>query len=653
MPRRGERKTRIRSKGPAKTQVTPGRIGVRVFLEQRRGRTTRHSIDPSDYRCTTLAAQLADEWLKMTRHAALSGGGSDYSSAVRSFAEFTDKHLSEVGVNPADARLDGHGVDLVEVLYAWEGDLRQNHGVKSRQPYRLARALLALIGQRASVDSGIPEHLRQRTKAPTSYGKPTPRPLDEFSNAERIALRDAARAAVRATEARLARGRELLAAGTDPRVGGWRDLSNLVWATRMRMVNSRTLQTHLPTKTRWWPPEVVGLLPATEGQSRRPGVRVLGQELGRLLFPDEYDLQAFRVLLLLGMADTTPEELHDLQLDDIEFTDGGLRLVQTKMRASRIRADLHPEVDLEVGSEDGEDQEFTGSGAWDVPGLMRRLLAATALIRETFDPEPYLFVAVRQLLRGGDLTGEVAQFNSPQRYRFSFWITSQRDAQGRPLSISEPHEVRRLRKTTKVVRAVALGGTVSDLAGDDHHVEVYRGHYGHGTTAHIMAGRAINRSQEWVFQRVVHKPVLVDEATEERLDEPDVAGEIGMDIEVAKAMRAGELDMGLVNCRNPYDSPQRTDNKLCHVAPGMCMLCRNAVIFYSQLPRLLLMSDRIERMRTALPPPRWHAIYGKQRAALDEVFAECADRLPAARQQITEMGLRLDVPLGQRTEFDR
>ncbi|WP_163010717.1 hypothetical protein [Streptomyces dangxiongensis] len=652
MPRRGERKTRVRSKGPAKAQVTPGRIGVRVFLEHRRGRTTRHAIDPSGYQCTTLAAQLADEWLKMTRHAALSGGGSEYSSAVRSFAKFTDKHLSEAGVDPAEARLDGHAVDLVEVLYAWEGDLRQRYGPKSKQPYRRARALLALIDQRATATPGIPERLRQRAKAPASYGKPTPQPLDEFSNAERIALRDAARAAVRATEARLARGRELLAAGADPRGGGWRDLPNLVWATRMRMVNSQTLQTHLPAKTRWWPPEVVDLLPAPEGASRGPGVRALGLELGRLLFPDEFDLQAFRVLLLLGMADTTPEELHDLRMDDIEFTDGGLRLVQTKMRASRIRADLHPEVDLEGGDEDGEGEEFTGGGAWDVPGLMRRLLAATALVREAFDPEPYLFVAVRQVASNGEHAGEVAQFKS-RRYRFGFWIASQRDAQGHPLKISEPHEVRRLRKTTKVVRAVALGGTVSDLAGDDHHVEVYRGHYGHGTTAHIMAGRAINRSQEWVFQKVVPKPVLVDEAAEQRLEEPEVAEELGMDIEVAKAMRAGELDMGLTNCRNPYDSPQRKDNKLCHVAPAMCMLCRNAVIFYSQLPRLLLLSDRIERMRTALPPPRWHAIYGQQRAALDEVFAECVDRLPAARQQIAELGLRLDLPLGQRTEFDR
>ncbi|MBT2545302.1 hypothetical protein J7E99_32545 [Streptomyces sp. ISL-44] len=648
MARRGERKTRTRASVPARAEAAPESVGVRVFLEERRGHTTRHSIDPSVYQCTALAAQLADEWLKMTRFMGLRDGGSDYSSAVRSFAKFTDRHLSERGLTPADARLDGHIVDLVEVLYAWEGDLRQTYGLRSKQPYRRTRALLALIGQRAAARPGVPEKLRLRAQGPASYRKPTPQPLDEFSNADRLALRDAARAAVRAMEERLARGRELLAAGTDPRAGGWRDLSNLVWATRMQMVDAQTLERRLPAKKQWWPPAVLELMLAGEGQSRRPGVRVLGEELGRLLFPDEADLQAFRILLLLGMADTTPEELHDLHLDDIEFTDGGLRLVQTKMRAERIRADLHPDVDLGGG----EGPEFTGGGAWDVPGLVRRLLAATALIREVFDPPSWLFVAVKRQVTDGTLTAGIARFKD-RRYCFGYWISAQRDARGRPLEVSEPHEVRRLRKTAKVVRAVVLGGTVSDLAGDDHHVEVYRGHYAHGTTAHITAGRAINRSQEWVFQRLAQKPVLVDESAEERLEEPEVAEHLGMSVEVVKAMRAGELDMGLTNCRNPYDSPQRADNKLCHVAPAMCMLCPNAVIFFSQLPRLLLLSDHIERMRAALPPPKWQAVFGKQRAALEMVFSECADRLPAARQQIAELGIRLDLPLGQRTEFDR
>jgi hypothetical protein len=320
------------------------------------------------------------------------------------------------------------------------------------------------------------------------------------------------------------------------------------------------------------------------------------------------DLQAFRVLLLLGMSDTSPEELHGLKLPDIEFTDGGVRLVQRKGRAHRVRADLHPDP----GPEEETATEFAGDGAWGVPGLLRRLLAATELSRKVFpDAEPWLFLAVERRHRGV-LDAEVSQFKNRER-RFGSWIAQQRDAAGKPLDISRPFEIRRLRKTTKVVRAVALGGTVSDLAGDDHHAE----------------------------------------EAEKHLEEPEVAEDLGLDTGQARAMRSGKLDMGLVNCRNPYASPHRKDTKVCHVAPAMCMLCRNAVVFTSQIPRLLLLSDHIERMRTALAPPHWQALWGRQAAALAEVFEECADLVPAARREIAELGLRLDLPLGMRTEFDR
>ncbi|GAB2835899.1 hypothetical protein GCM10027073_74340 [Streptomyces chlorus] len=653
MARRGERKARTRASAPA-PKPQPSKIGVRVWVEEYRGRSKTHSIDPSVYQCRLLVGQLADEWLKITRASSLSGGGTGYSTAVRLFATFADQYLAGLGLNPEDARLDGQSIDLVEVIYQWEGALRQKYGLQSKQPYNHVRSLLTLIGQRAGADPKVPGNLRKRAQAPASYRPGRGRPLDEFSNAERIALRDAARAAVRKTEDRLVRGRELLGAGTDPALGGWRDLPNLLWVTRTGLLNSQVLTDNLPKNPRWWPLEVRELLPEWTGEGQRPGIRALGRALGRMLFPDELDLQAFRVLLLLGMTDITPEELHDLHLSDMEFTDGGLRLVQQKKRAMRIRADLHRETETlpEGKSDDSKGPFFAGGGAWDVPGLMRRLLAATELTRDAFDGEPWLFLAVERRYEDGRLEANLARFNGRER-RFTHWIADQRDGQGRPLEISQPHDVRRLRKTTKVTRAVALGGTVTDLAGDDHHVEVYRGHYAQGTTAHIMAGRAVNRAQSWVFQRTLAAPVLVDEDAESRLEEPHVAEDLGLNPGQAAAMRAGELDMGLVNCRDPYDSPHTPGNKLCHVAPAMCMLCRNAVIFTSQLPRLLLLADHIERMRAALPPPRWQAVWGAQAGALKEVFAECADRLPAARQEITELGVRLDLPLGQRTEYGR
>ncbi|MET8977400.1 hypothetical protein ABZX85_17440 [Streptomyces sp. NPDC004539] len=608
-------------------------------------------MDPAKFRCGTLAAQLADEWLIYTRSMKRSDGGADLAQAVRAFATYADEHLPTVGLDPAEARLERHGAELVEAIHGWEQELRDRHGLRSNRPYVKVNSLLTLLEQRVQRGDSVAEALRLRALAPAAYPGYTSEPLDEYSNAERIVLRDAARAAVRALEARLVRGSELLARGVDPRADGdWHEPANLVGAAHSRLLTTGLLKPRLPESAEKWPSEVKALLPAAEdGTLLKRGLRYLIPAVGALLFPAETDLQAFRILLLLGMSDTTPEELHDLHLPDLEFTDGGVRLVQRKDRAERIRADLHadPEEDQAAGAVD-----FLGDGAWDVPGLLRRLLAVTALTREVFpEAEPWLFLAVERRW-SGVLDAGVATF-LPSGRRFSDWIGDPPGGTGGPLAVSAPYDVRRLRKTTKTVRAVALGGTVSDLAGDDHHVEVYRNHYAHGTTAHVLAGRAINKAQRWVFERLSERPVLVTSEAEARLEEPEVAADLGLSVEEAKLLRAGELDMGLVNCRNPHSSPHRRDNKVCHVAPAMCMLCRNAVVFTSHLPRLLLLSDHIETMRARLAPPRWQALWGRQAAALAEVFEECAELVPAARREIVELGVRLDLPLGLRTEYDR
>ncbi|MFJ7280542.1 hypothetical protein [Kitasatospora sp. NPDC098663] len=471
-------------------------------------------------------------------------------------AKFVDEHVPSLGLAPEEVRLDSEAVDLVQVMYAWEASMRQEYGLESPVPYSRTTAVLALVGNRAAVDAAVSEDLRLRAQAPAAYRRPPIEPLDEYDNAERIALRDAARAGLRALEERLARGRELLAAGVDPREGGWNEPANLVWAARARLLNSQVLEENLPHALKWWPQPVRDLMPTKSPDGRPvlpPGVRSLSSEVAQLLFPDDMDLHPFRVLLLLAMTDTTPEELNDLHLDDVEFVDGGVRVVQQKNRANRVRADLHPETEesVEPAPEAEEGTLFTGAGTWDVPGLFRRLMAATALTREAFpEADPWLFLAVIRDQKGTGFTAEVSSF-ARQGCRFTHWIGGQSDAEGRPLKISEPHDVRRLRKTAKVVRATVLGGTVSDLAGDDHHVEVYRGHYAHGTTAHVLAGHAINQAQQWVFGRTVQAPVIVTEEAEAHLEDPEVAADLGLDAAQAKAMLSGEQRPTLLRFPRP------------------------------------------------------------------------------------------------------
>lgn len=653
MPRRGEHHA-VRAAQPA---AVPGagieagglaepdeRIGVRVVQSRLRDIVRSYRVDPQAFACPVLAAQLADEWVSYARATALADG-SRYAAAIRSFAGFADRWCLAAGADPDAARLDGGPVDLAEVIRDWQAALRQEHGPRSQQPYQSTVALFTLIGQRAARDTGVGERLRALAAARPMFGKGATTPLAEFSNAERLTLRKMARADITALEARLARGRTLLASGSDPRLGGWDEPANLLWAARHGILTTAALHAGLPEKVAAWPAAVRQMLDA--GAGHRHGRFGLMMAAGGLLFPCEQDLHPFRVLLLLAMADCTPEELAGLMLAGIEFSDGAVRLRQAKARAGRVRIRLHPPAGPPPASGD----QVHHGGNWDIPGLIRRLLAVTAASRETFEAGDWLFLAVEARDYDTRLGAQAARFKQDGR-RFTHWIAAHPGEAGAPPAISRPHDARRLRKTAKTTRVAALGGTLTDLAGDDHHVEVFRGHYAHGTTAHVLAARAVNAAQDKVFQKARTHPVFLDTAAESRLAEPEVAAAAGLNAGQAAAMRAGQLDMGLTNCRDPYDSPHTPAGTLCHVAPAMCMLCRNAVVFTAQLPRLLQLAGHIAAQRDVLEPPRWQAVWGRQAAALAELFAACPEETAKARAAVAASP-PLDLPLGMRTEYHR
>jgi hypothetical protein len=58
-------------------------------------------------------------------------------------------------------------------------------------------------------------------------------------------------------------------------------------------------------------------------------------------------------------------------------------------------------------------------------------------------------------------------------------------------------------------------------------------------------------------------------------------------------------------------------------------------------------------LRDVLPPKTWHNVWGRQEAALKQVFEECADHIEDACKTIQEQALTLNLPLGMRTEYDR
>ncbi|MFC9740526.1 hypothetical protein ACFVKC_21700 [Streptomyces noursei] len=642
MARRGERRPRPAARAKS-SPVTPAAIGIRSRAEVTRTRTVMAKIDPGAFRCPALAAQLADAWLDHAAKNALRRTSSQRAAVVQ-FCDFAGPRLAELGHDPASVRLESEDVDLTEVIYAWEQHLPTRYPAQSSMPYYLASALLNLIDHAARRNPRIPGKLRDRAGGATVLPKSGGQVLDEFTNRERLALKQQAMEDVRALEIRLAAGRELLKAGQDPRIAGWQSTANLLWAARHGILTTDNLRDNLPAHARYWPQELRDVRQSQSGYGA--GRRGLVTGVSRLLLPREIDLHPFRVLLLLAMTDCTPEELHHLALDEIEFSAEGARIVQTKNRAERIRADFHLTDSPAAQDQVVEAAFFAGAGRWDVPGLLRRLVAVNDLTREVFDCEPWLFTAV-EVVKQGSLEARFASLLYAGR-RLTDWISAHDQ-----LDVSHPHDARRLRKTAKTTRVAALGGTLSDLAGDDHHIQVFAGHYAHGTTAHTLAARAVTSAQRKVFDRLLAKPVLVMPDAEHRLGEQETADAMGVTAHQGQALRDGELDMGLTNCKEPMNSPHTGPGKPCHVAPAMCMVCPNAVVFVSQLPRLLLFADHVERMRRRLAPPVWQQHWGDKAKALAELFEECAEHIPAAREQIAAGGVDLDLPLGMRTEYDR
>src|SRR5699024_12094514 len=125
-------------------------------------------------------------------------------------------------------------------------------------------------------------------------------PLDEFSNAERLAIRDDCRTRIRALEGRLAIGRRYLAHGSDPRPEGWVRACDVLWAVRYL---GRAPQASIYADViRACDAGVLHELSedfASERATALGGGHRVMRRLMSYLYPSDTDLVAFRTLLPL------------------------------------------------------------------------------------------------------------------------------------------------------------------------------------------------------------------------------------------------------------------------------------------------------------------------------------------------------------------
>lgn len=458
--------------------------------------------------------------------------------------------------------------------------------------------------------------------------------LDEFTRSDKKRLVQTAWADRLAIEARIRRGWELAASGTDPAEGGWSEPANLLWALANDAWTCGEISQHLPV---WsdMPDSLRGLLP--QGIAPLVAKRALLRFLVRQLFLSNLDLQPYRVLLMV-ITGRAPEEVTLLTEDDIEFGPHSVLIAFSKWRAHS-----HTRQAFSTPPMDTTSILHPSKPRLDATEIIRRLLDMNRPLaqRAGIAPVP-LFL--RASLPASSLS--ISRMDRVVGGTFRDWMKVH------DLSVDGVADIRRLRKSGKVEKAIAFKGRVSDIA-DDHSVETFHGHYAHGTTLRVIAGNVITAAQQRWLTQALDGPLVLTEEAEESLHEPGSAAALGLSAEEVEQLRAGQMDMGVSSCRDPLDSPYGRPGQLCPVAPTRCLECRNAFVLPSNLPQLLLFSAHLDQLQLRLSPQHFHALWGQNRVNVTEAIKARTDaEIRQARQHIADQGLTLPLPLAAHVEFD-
>ncbi|WP_436952221.1 hypothetical protein [Streptomyces sp. SudanB182_2057] len=613
----------------------PSRIGVRqVVTAETSGRKAVVRVDPGTFTCTGLAAELADEWIELM---AATGYGAascrQYRQAIVDFCRRVEESLPDARA----ASLAREDLGLHRAVAEWIRRLPARHPPGSRTPAMLAGRVRALVARRIQhPDRPVASCLYGWVDGDLGLRRGRTQELDEFTRADKRKLVHAAWADCQAIAGRIRAGRALAALGIDPADGGWSEPANLLWAVANDAWSPRQIAERLPS----WESMPASLRDpvAAAGFTVQTGKAVVVRFLASRLFLTQLDLQPFRIALMAATG-RAPEEVSALTEGDIEFGPRSVLIDFTKNRARRRTREAFS-------------TDSTSAGPVLHPGALRLDAGRTLQLplelsrplaeRAGLNPVP-LFLRV-SVSTANKL--EVSRMSPLAGSSLRVWLTSQ------GITVEGAPDIRRLRKSVKVEKAVTFKGRVSDIA-DDHSEQTFRRHYAHGTTLRLIAGNVISAAQKHWLNQALNGPVVLLPRAETALDEAGAAQALGLSTEQVEQLRAGQLDMGVSSCKDPLDSPYGRPGQLCPVAPTRCLGCRNAFVLPSNLPQLLLFAAHLERLRLRLSPPHFHALWGQSRVNVTEAISARTDaEIALARQQITEQNLALHLPLAAHVEFD-
>lgn len=578
----------------------------------------RTVVDPRRYQASRLVAELADAWIGYSTAMNLSPGtAAGQAGAVRSVGRFltsrADRTLS----------LSGSGGRVLERLHAWEQEVVAAFPPPSMRAKKLGGTIRRLVAYWLE-DHELSENALASWSASGSldgFGA-TARPLDEFSNAERLLLRDRFRQIVRDGERLLAYGDELYQTGQDPRVHGWGRLADCLWAARNLAVGDYPHPWGPDALSAAEVAEIVRV--ATGVDISRPRQPLMGA-VRRLVAPDADHLSALRCLVHLETG-WAPEQSKWLRRGDVEFTDGQVQIRTVKNRAHRVRF-----ATLTVHE--------PGGWGWRAGDLLAR---ARHAMRHAWAMAP----DADWFWTCGGGPGANSITISPEfglrRCTFDGRFGLGGLVRAYDIDVTAPYDLRRIRKTVKSARAVLLG-TLNGAAGDDQTVEVYRNHYLPTSTVHTIAAQTVISAQHKVLDRALGPTLVTGPASR-------IAGQTGDEdlshvAETVESETPADQELAITGCRDPYDPPSSGSTGVCMDAPTLCLRCPNAIIFTDHLPRLVAYRRVLLDLQKSLPPQQFHEVYGQQLVNIDDVLAKFPTEQIQAAEDTPE---RLHLPLSER-----
>ena len=586
--------------------------------------TVNATLAPLDFNHPVLAAELADALLHMHRSFGQAGGTAyNYRRAIVSLLR---------GLPESCPRTVGLGTpesDLVEALHEWELSLATAYPPESTLPNKRGRQIRRLIQVHEATEHAVSDSVLGWAQGGVLHHGGEETPLDEFSNAERLAIRDDCRNRIRELEARLAIGRLFLALGSDPRPKGWARACDVLWAVR-HLGRASQASIHADV-IRACDDGVLQELSenfASERATTPGGGHRVTRRLMSYLYPSDTDLVAFRTLLQLETG-AAPEEWSRVTLKDIEPATDAVHVRLHKARAHRsrtVRCAL-----TTTGRRSG----------WRAGDLLRRLQAATEHARDEVTEIGAAGADALFLTAHRTTTRHLAvRAESFSRRPFSSVLASISPA------ISRPYDARRLRKTVKSVRAAVLR-SADVAAGDDHSVEVFRRHYAQSTTVHVLAAAAVNAAQQQVFTRIQRGPVFVNAPANAIDREADDVVSAAADAEVAATPT--DRAMNVAHCASPYESPFSPAGRLCEHRPSLCFECPNAIVFADHLPRILAYREVLLDHEKEMPPAQFAAVYGQQVANIEQILDEFSpEQRDQASRDVKSLTEGVHIPLSQR-----